>query len=77
MADVKIRYEFLPTEDSIRKSAEKVVNQLNKSVGKPISAVQGKKLKTEFENIKEDANPGNIVLGILGLAIACLVLSFI
>ncbi len=33
-ADVTIRYEFLPTERSIRESAERVVKQFNKTAGK-------------------------------------------
>ncbi len=48
-ADVTIRYKFLPTDKSIRESANKVVNQLNKVVGKPITTASAKRLTTEFD----------------------------
>lgn len=48
-ADVTIRYQFLPTESSIKESAEKVVRQLNKTGGSAFSKASGKKLQTEFD----------------------------
>ncbi len=47
--DVVIRYEFLPTEKSIRESAQRVVSQLKKAGGKPITLASGKKLAGEFD----------------------------
>jgi hypothetical protein len=48
-SDVTIRYSFLPTEDSIRESADRVVKQLNRSGGRPISNAMGKKLANESD----------------------------
>ena len=52
-ADVTVRYAFLPTKDSIKKSVSDITNQINRMAGQPISKSTAKKLNTQSNKTVE------------------------
>ncbi len=52
-ADVTIRYAFLPTKESIKKSISQITNQINNMAGQPITKATAKKLNTQSNKTVE------------------------